>query len=101
MTIKATLDVKLNDAFSKRELSHSSVFEKVIFSENGFGTYMEQKSIFFTLMTNIAFKLEILEKMITVIRLTAILHFILYDPYDRICDTGNLSVGLVNAMILG
>ena len=62
MTIKATLDVKLNDAFSKRELSHSSVFEKVIFSENGFGTYMEQKSIFFTLMTNIDFKLEILEK---------------------------------------
>ena len=47
MTIKATLDVKLNDAFSKRKLSHSSVFEKVIFSENGFGTYMEQKKYIF------------------------------------------------------
>ena len=31
--------------------------------------------------------------MITVIRLTANLRFILYEPYDRICDTGNLSVG--------
>ena len=36
--------------------------------------------------------------MITIIRVTAILRFILYD---RIRDTGNLSVGLVNAMILG